>query len=125
MLRRVRPLAELVKIDPKHIGVGQYQHDVNQRALKISQYQDSVNLVGVNLSTASVSLLSYVSGLSSRVSKNILDYRAKNGKFTNRDQLKDVKGLGPKTFEQAAGFTGFQMGTTHLTIQVSTQNHMI
>lgn len=106
--RRIQdPLAELVKIDPKHIGVGQYQHDVNQKSLEETLgnvVEDSVNLVGVNLNTASVSLLSYVSGLSSKVSKNILDYRAENGKFTNRQELKKVKGLGPKTFEQAAGF---------------------
>lgn len=106
--RRIQdPLAELVKIDPKHIGVGQYQHDVNQKSLEETLenvVEDSVNLVGVNLNTASVSLLSYVSGLSSKVSKNILEYRADNGKFTNRQELKKVKGLGPKTFEQAAGF---------------------
>ncbi|WP_297377495.1 Tex family protein [uncultured Helcococcus sp.] len=106
--RRIQdPLAELVKIDPKHIGVGQYQHDVNQKALEETLgnvVEDSVNLVGVNLNTASVSLLSYVSGLSSKVSKNILDYRAENGRFANRQELKKVKGLGPKTFEQAAGF---------------------
>ncbi|WP_103981598.1 Tex family protein [Helcococcus massiliensis] len=106
--RRIQdPLAELVKIDPKHIGVGQYQHDVNQKALEETLgnvVEDSVNLVGVNLNTASVSLLSYVSGLSSKVSKNILDYRTENGRFANRQELKKVKGLGPKTFEQAAGF---------------------
>lgn len=116
--RRIQdPLAELVKIDPKHIGVGQYQHDVNQKSLEETLgnvVEDSVNLVGVNLNTASVSLLSYVSGLSSRVSKNILDYRADNGKFTNRQELKKVKGLGPKTFEQAAGFLRISDGDNPL-----------
>lgn len=116
--RRIQdPLAELVKIDPKHIGVGQYQHDVNQKALEETLgnvVEDSVNLVGVNLNTASVSLLSYVSGLSSRVSKNILDYRADNGKFINRQELKKVKGLGPKTFEQAAGFLRISDGDNPL-----------
>ena len=116
--RRIQdPLAELVKIEPKHIGVGQYQHDVNQKALEETLgnvVEDSVNLVGVNLNTASVSLLSYVSGLSSRVSKNILDYRADNGKFTNRQELKKVKGLGPKTFEQAAGFLRISDGDNPL-----------
>src|SRR5574344_839993 len=116
--RRIQdPLAELVKIDPKHIGVGQYQHDVNQKALEETLgnvVEDSVNLVGVNLNTASVSLLSYVSGLSSRVSKNIWDYRADNGKFINRHELKKVKGLGPKTFEQAAGFLRISDGDNPL-----------
>ena len=116
--RRIQdPLAELVKIDPKHIGVGQYQHDVNQKSLEETLgnvVEDSVNLVGVNLNTASVSLLSYVSGLSSRVSKNILDYRADNGKFINRQELKKVKGLGPKTFEQAAGFLRISDGDNPL-----------
>ena len=116
--RRIQdPLAELVKIDPKHIGVGQYQHDVNQKALEETLgnvVEDSVNLVGVNLNTASVSLLSYVSGLSSRVSKNILEYRADNGKFINRQELKKVKGLGPKTFEQAAGFLRISDGDNPL-----------
>lgn len=116
--RRIQdPLAELVKIDPKHIGVGQYQHDVNQKSLEETLgnvVEDSVNLVGVNLNTASVSLLSYVSGLSSRVSKNILEYRADNGKFINRQELKKVKGLGPKTFEQAAGFLRISDGDNPL-----------
>ena len=106
--RRVQdPLAELVKIEPKHIGVGQYQHDVDQKELSTTLnnvVEDSVNQVGVNLNTASISLLNYVSGLSSRVSKNIIEFRKENTRFTSREQLKDVKGLGPKTYEQAAGF---------------------
>lgn len=106
--RRVQdPLAELVKIEPKHIGVGQYQHDVDQKELELSLnnvVEDSVNNVGVNLNTASVSLLNYVSGISNRVAKNILEYRTEHGKFNSREELKEVKGLGPKTFEQAAGF---------------------
>lgn len=106
--RRVQdPLAELVKIEPKHIGVGQYQHDVNQKQLTETLgnvVEDCVNSVGVNLNTASPSLLSYVSGINSSVSKNIIDYRIENGMFKNRSELKKVKGLGPKTFIQAAGF---------------------
>lgn len=106
--RRVQdPLAELVKIEPKHIGVGQYQHDVNQKQLTETLgnvVEDCVNSVGVNLNTASPSLLSYVSGINSSVSKNIIDYRIENGMFKNRSELKKVKGLGPKTFVQAAGF---------------------
>ncbi len=106
--RRIQdPLAELVKIEPKHIGVGQYQHDVNQKLLTETLnnvVEDSVNTVGVNLNTASASLLSYVSGINSTVSKKIIEYRQKNGVFKSRKELKDVKGLGPKTFTQAAGF---------------------
>lgn len=106
--RRIQdPLAELVKIEPKHIGVGQYQHDVNQKLLTETLnnvVEDSVNTVGVNLNTASASLLGYVSGINSTVSKKIIEYRQKNGVFKSREELKDVKGLGPKTFTQAAGF---------------------
>ncbi|HHV38899.1 MAG TPA: RNA-binding transcriptional accessory protein [Tepidimicrobium sp.] len=101
------PLAEFVKIEPKHIGVGQYQHDLNQtklaRALK-GVVEDCVNRVGVDLNTASQSLLSYVAGISSRVALNIIQYREENGRFSNREELLDVKGLGPKTFVQCAGF---------------------
>lgn len=106
--RRIQdPLAELVKIEPKHIGVGQYQHDVNQKLLTQTLnnvVEDSVNTVGVNLNTASASLLDYVSGINATVSKNIIKYRQENGMFKSRKELKDVKGLGPKTFTQAAGF---------------------
>lgn len=106
--RRIQdPLAELVKIEPKHIGVGQYQHDVNQKALSETLnnvVEDSVNTVGVNLNTASASLLSYVSGINQKVSKNIIEYRQEHGVFKSRKELKDVKGLGPKTYTQAAGF---------------------
>ncbi|MCK9524436.1 MAG: RNA-binding transcriptional accessory protein [Limnochordia bacterium] len=106
--RRVQdPLAELVKIDPKSIGVGQYQHDVNQKDLTttLGQVVEScVNHVGVELNTASSALLKHVSGLSARVAENIVDYRTDNGIFQQRSELKKVKGLGPKAFEQAAGF---------------------
>lgn len=106
--RRIQdPLAELVKIDPKSIGVGQYQHDVTQSKLNKSLDDvvvDAVNKVGVNLNTASVSLLSYVSGLSKTTSKNIIAYREQMGKFTNREELKKVAKLGPKTYEQCVGF---------------------
>jgi len=101
------PLAELVKIDPKSIGVGQYQHDVNQKKLSEALsgvIEDCVNSVGVDLNTASKSLLEYVSGLTKSTSKNIIKYRDKNGKFTNRKQLLEVSRLGEKAFEQAAGF---------------------
>jgi len=101
------PLAELVKIDPRSIGVGQYQHDMNQKRLgdTLSDVvEDCVNAVGVDLNTASPSLLSYVSGVSATVAKNILTYREENGKFQSRKELLKVKKLGPKTFEQCAGF---------------------
>ncbi len=101
------PLAELVKIDPKSIGVGQYQHDVAQNKLNKSLDDvvvDAVNKVGVNLNTASISLLSYVSGLSKGVSKNIISYREENGRFNSREELKKVSKLGPKTYEQCVGF---------------------
>ena len=101
------PLAELVKIDPKSIGVGQYQHDMNQKKLGETLggvVENCVNSVGVDLNTASPSLLSYVSGISSAVSKNILAYREENGKFMSRKELLKVAKLGPKAFEQCAGF---------------------
>lgn len=105
--RLMDPLAELVKIDPKSIGVGQYQHDVDQTKLKHSLDQtveSCVNTVGVNLNTASVHLLTYVSGLGPVLAKNIVDYRCENGAFTSRAQLKKVPRLGPSAFEQCAGF---------------------
>ena len=101
------PLAELVKIDPKSIGVGQYQHDMNQKKLDESLkgvVEDSVNRVGVDLNTASPSLLSYVSGISASVAKNVVVYREEKGKFKDREELKKVKRMGEKTFEQCAGF---------------------
>ena len=101
------PLAELVKIDPKSIGVGQYQHDMNQKKLGETLggvVEDCVNKVGVDLNTASVSLLEYISGISKTIAKNIVEYREKNGKFTNRAQLLKVAKLGPKAYEQCAGF---------------------
>ena len=101
------PLAELVKIEPRHIGVGQYQHDLNQNKLNealTAVVEDCVNTVGVDLNTASVSLLKYVSGISSRIASNIIKYREQNGKFSSRDELLKVKGIGEKTFTQCAGF---------------------
>ncbi len=101
------PLAELVKIDPKAIGVGQYQHDMNQKKLGESLggvVEDCVNSVGVDLNTASPSLLSYISGINLSIAKNITAYREENGKFTDRKQLLKVSKLGPKAFEQCAGF---------------------
>lgn len=101
------PLAELVKIDPKSIGVGQYQHDMNQKKLSDALggvVEDSVNKVGVDLNTASASLLEYVSGVTKVIARNIVDYRENNGRFTNRKQLLKVAKLGPKAFEQCAGF---------------------
>ncbi|MCG8583001.1 MAG: RNA-binding transcriptional accessory protein [Bacteroidales bacterium] len=105
--RLMDPLAELVKIDPKSIGVGQYQHDVDQTQLKKSLdtvVESCVNSVGVNLNTASKHLLTYVSGLGPQLAQNIVDYRAENGAFDSRDKLKKVPRLGAKAFEQAAGF---------------------
>ncbi|PNQ05222.1 hypothetical protein KU43_04500 [Mesotoga sp. SC_NapDC2] len=106
--RRVQdPLAEYVKISPEAIGVGMYQHDVNQSELKRTldrEVESVVNLVGVNLNTASEHLLKYISGLNSRAALNIVKYRAENGSFKNRKELLEVSGLGPKAFEQAAGF---------------------
>jgi uncharacterized protein len=105
--RLMDPLAELVKIDPKSIGVGQYQHDVDQKKLE-SSLDDTViscvNAVGVELNTASKQILSYISGLGPQLAQNIIDYRTKNGPFTSRSELKKVARLGEKAFEQAAGF---------------------
>ena len=111
------PLAELVKIDPKSIGVGQYQHDVNQSALVRTLdavVEDCVNAVGVDLNTASVPLLSRVSGLSASVAGSIVRWRDTNGAFRSRQQLLDVAGLGPRTFEQAAGFLRIRDGDNPL-----------
>ena len=111
------PLAELVKIDPKSIGVGQYQHDMNQKKLSEALsgvVEDCVNKVGVDLNTASAPLLSYISGISSAIAKNIVVYREENGKFTNRKQLLKVAKLGPKAFEQCAGFMRIQDGDNPL-----------
>ncbi len=105
--RLMDPLAELVKIDPKSIGVGQYQHDVDQNKLKESLDQvveNCVNAVGVDLNTASMHLLTYVSGLGPQLAKNIVEFRKENGTFHSRDELKKVPRMGPKAFEQAAGF---------------------
>lgn len=101
------PLAELVKIDPKSIGVGQYQHDMNQKKLGDTLsgvVEDCVNKVGVDLNTASASLLEYISGITKVIARNIVDYRENNGRFTNRKQLLKVAKLGPKAYEQCAGF---------------------
>lgn len=112
--RRIQdPLAELVKIEPKAIGVGQYQHDVSQTKLSSSLYkvmEDCVNAVGVNVNTASVPLLSCIAGLNDTVAKNIVLYRDEHGPFKNRNQLKKVPRLGEKAFEQAAGFLRIQNG---------------
>jgi uncharacterized protein len=111
------PLAELVKIDPKSIGVGQYQHDVNQTRLKERLDQtvvSCVNAVGVNLNTASKHLLSYVSGIGSTLADNIIKYRNEIGKFTGRDQLQKVPRLGGKAFEQCAGFLRIKDGDNPL-----------
>ncbi|MEY4752902.1 MAG: hypothetical protein RJA44_577 [Pseudomonadota bacterium] len=111
------PLAELVKIDPKSIGVGQYQHDVNQSELArtlVAVVEDCVNSVGVDLNTASTALLSRVSGLSGTVAASIVRWRDANGAFRNRRQLLEVSGLGPKTFEQAAGFLRIRGGDNPL-----------
>ena len=111
------PLAELVKIDPKSIGVGQYQHDMNQKKLGESLngvVEDCVNKVGVDLNTASAPLLSYISGISSTVAKNIVAYREANGRFTDRRGLLKVAKLGPKAYEQCAGFMRIQGGMNPL-----------
>ena len=116
--RRVQdPLAELVKIDPKSIGVGQYQHDMNQKKLGETLsgvVEDCVNKVGVDLNTASASLLEYISGISKTIAKNIVAYREENGRFTDRKQLLKVAKLGPKAYEQCAGFMRIQGGTNPL-----------
>ena len=111
------PLAELVKIDPKSIGVGQYQHDMNQKKLSealTAVVEDCVNNVGVDLNTASASLLEYISGISKPIAKNIVAYREENGKFTSRRQLLKVAKLGPKAFEQCAGFMRISDGKNPL-----------
>ncbi len=111
------PLAELVKIDPKSIGVGQYQHDMNQKKLDealTGVVEDCVNSVGVDLNTASAPLLSYISGISKVIAKNIVDYREENGAFTERKQLLKVAKLGPKAYEQCAGFLRIRNGKNPL-----------
>lgn len=115
--RLMDPLAELVKIDPKSIGVGQYQHDVNQARLKEKLDQtvvSCVNAVGVNLNTAGKYLLSYVSGIGPAIAENIVNYRKEKGRFTNRQQLKEVARLGEKAFEQCAGFLRINNGNNPL-----------
>ena len=118
MARRLQdPLAELVKIDPKSIGVGQYQHDMNQKKLSEALggvVEDCVNKVGVDLNTASVSLLEYISGISKAIAKNIVTYREENGKFSSRNQLLKVSKLGPKAYEQCAGFMRISGGKNPL-----------
>ena len=111
--RLIDPLSELVKIDPKAIGVGQYQHDMNQKKLSeaLSGVVESVvNSVGVDVNTASAPLLSYVAGITKTTSNNILTYREENGRFTERKELLKVKGLGPKAYEQCAGFLRIRNG---------------
>ena len=118
MSRRLQdPLAELVKIDPKAIGVGQYQHDVNQRELERSLdavVEDCVNAVGVDVNTASAALLARVSGLNKTLAENIVEWRDENGAFPDRKTLLSVKRFGPKTFEQAAGFLRIPNGSNPL-----------
>jgi len=111
------PLSELVKVDPKSIGVGQYQHDVDQRQLQQSleaTIESCVNRVGVDLNTASWTLLRYVAGITERIALNIVSFRDANGRFQSRTQLKEVSGIGPKTFEQAAGFLRIRDGVQPL-----------
>jgi len=115
--RLMDPLAELVKIDPKSIGVGQYQHDMNQKKLGDvlnGVVEDSVNKVGVDLNTASASLLEYISGINKTIARNIVEYRESNGRFTNRKQLLKVAKLGPKAYEQCAGFMRITEGDNPL-----------
>ena len=118
MARRLQdPLAELVKIDPKSIGVGQYQHDMNQKKLSEALggvVEDCVNKVGVDLNTASASLLEYISGISKTIAKNIVAYREENGRFTSRNELLKVAKLGPKAYEQCAGFMRISDGKNPL-----------
>ncbi|MGP4953661.1 helix-hairpin-helix domain-containing protein, partial [Psychrobacter sp. T6-1] len=111
------PLSELVKVDPKAIGVGQYQHDVNQNQLADSLdkvTQDSVNAVGVDVNTASPAILAHIAGLNKNVAQQIVTYRREHGAFATRDALKDVPRLGVKTFEQAAGFLRIHEGSNPL-----------
>ena len=114
MARRLQdPLAELVKIDPKSIGVGQYQHDMNQKKLEETLgnvVEDCVNSVGVDLNTASAPLLEYISGINKTLAKNIVEYREENGQFNSRKELLKVSKLGPKAFEQCAGFMRIRDG---------------
>lgn len=115
--RLVDPLAELVKIEPKSIGVGQYQHDVDQKILKDNLdlvVESCVNTVGVDINTASKYLLKYVAGIGDKISNNIIDYRTENGAFENRAQLKKIDGMGAKAFEQSAGFLRIKNGTNPL-----------
>ena len=116
--RRIQdPMAELVKIEPKHIGIGQYQHDVNQKRLNETLsdvIEDCVNKVGVDVNTASFSLLSYISGMSKTMAKNLVAHRDENGSFKNRDEIKQVKGIGPKAFLQSAGFLRIRNGDNPL-----------
>jgi len=115
--RIMDPLAELIKIDPKSIGVGQYQHDVDQKELKLSLddvVMSCVNAVGVEANTASGQLLSYVSGLNTKTADKIIKHRTENGPFKSRDEFKKVSGMGPKTFEQAAGFLRIRDGENPL-----------
>ena len=118
MARRLQdPLAELVKIDPKSIGVGQYQHDMNQKKLSEALggvVEDCVNKVGVDLNTASASLLEYISGISKVIAKNIVTYREENGAFKSRSELLKVAKLGPKAYEQCAGFMRITAGKNPL-----------
>ena len=118
MARRLQdPLAELVKIDPKSIGVGQYKHDMNQKKLSEALggvVEDCVNKVGVDLNTTSASLLEYISGINKTIAKNIVEYRETNGRFTNRKQLLKVAKLGPKAYEQCAGFMRISEGKNPL-----------
>src|SRR6202453_70744 len=111
------PLAELVKLDPKSIGVGQYQHDVDQRLLNKSLeavIESCVNRVGVDLNTASWALLRYVAGITERTAQKIVEFRNENGRFRSRVQLMAIPGFGPKTFEQAAGFLRIRDGENPL-----------
>jgi len=115
--RLQNPLAELVKIDPRSIGVGQYQHDVNQKKLKSAlerTVEFCVNKVGVDINTASYSILTYISGLSEKTAKSIIEYRRENGFFKSRSQIKKAKGIGPKTYEQCAGFLMIRNGDNPL-----------
>lgn len=115
--RLIDPLSELVKIDPKSIGVGQYQHDVNQKLLKEglqSTVEICVNKVGVDLNTASKELLTYISGLGPKLATQIIDYRNNNGNINNRQELNNVPGLGKKAFQQAAGFLRIKSGVNIL-----------
>lgn len=121
------PLAELVKIDPKAIGVGQYQHDMPQKRLDealCGVVEDCVNAVGVDLNTASASLLGYVSGLNGTTAKNIVAYREANGAFPDRKRLLKVPKLGPKAYEQCAGFCGYRRAKTCWTTPAYTRRAM-